>query len=27
MFLGAIVGGIVLCVMVPMFQLISILGG
>ena len=27
MFLGAIVGGIVLCVMVPMFQLVSILGG
>lgn len=27
MFLGVIVGGIVLCVMVPMFQLISILGG
>jgi type IV pilus assembly protein PilC len=27
MFLGVIVGGIVLCVMVPMFQLVSILGG
>ena len=27
MFLGVVVGGIVLCVMVPMFQLISILGG
>ena len=27
MFLGIVVGGIVLCVMVPMFQLISILGG
>lgn len=26
-FLGIVVGGIVLCVMVPMFQLISILGG